>query len=194
MGPWDSQDSFWDMVNPRDTGSCLVVDRQYTNVGALFGVRQVQCSVPIANFACQKDGKRMTDLVTLEKNANMEVVKYVKVYNEKGECSFIHDFIKCFTNKSNSLEKFWNKDYHSIFDPRDYSKLVPNNRLDIIYGMIFNPDTDSKSSVQVVNKISYDEEVISSGCTYRYLRPKILTFHNACLAIGMQKYIRYIDI
>ncbi|CAB3381107.1 Hypothetical predicted protein [Cloeon dipterum] len=76
MGPWDSQDSFWDMVNPRDTGSCLVVDRQYTNVGALFGVRQVQCSVPIANFACQKDGKRMTDLVTLEKNANMEVVKY----------------------------------------------------------------------------------------------------------------------
>ncbi|XP_065350656.1 uncharacterized protein LOC135946374 [Cloeon dipterum] len=73
VGPWDSQDSFWDTVNPRDSGSCLVVDRQYANKeGAPFGVRQVQCSVPIANFACQKDGKRITDFVNLEKNADME--------------------------------------------------------------------------------------------------------------------------
>ncbi|CAB3387935.1 Hypothetical predicted protein [Cloeon dipterum] len=72
VGPWDSQDSFWETVNPRDSGSCLVVDRQYAKEGAPFGVRQVQCSLPIANFACQKDGKRMTDLVTLEKNADME--------------------------------------------------------------------------------------------------------------------------
>ncbi|XP_065344318.1 uncharacterized protein LOC135942233 [Cloeon dipterum] len=67
QGPWDSQDNFWQMVNPRDVGSCLVVDRQYAKSGTPFGVRQVQCSRPSANFACQKDGKNIADLVNDDK-------------------------------------------------------------------------------------------------------------------------------
>ncbi|CAB3378810.1 Hypothetical predicted protein [Cloeon dipterum] len=63
VGPWDSTDDFWDMVNPRDDGSCLVVDRQYAKKGAPFGVRQVQCSAPTGNFACQTDGKKVDDVV-----------------------------------------------------------------------------------------------------------------------------------
>ncbi|XP_065334628.1 uncharacterized protein LOC135935925 [Cloeon dipterum] len=63
VGPWDSTDDFWDMVNPRDDGSCLVVDRQYAKKGVPFGVRQVQCSSPTGNFACQTDGKRVDDVV-----------------------------------------------------------------------------------------------------------------------------------
>ncbi|CAB3373091.1 Hypothetical predicted protein [Cloeon dipterum] len=64
VGPWDSQDKFWDMVNPRDDGSCLVVDRQYTKAGTPFGVRQVQCSSKSANIACQKEGKKVEEIVS----------------------------------------------------------------------------------------------------------------------------------
>ncbi|XP_065351162.1 uncharacterized protein LOC135946736 [Cloeon dipterum] len=136
----------------------------------------------IYNQQSKEKAWKSTLFVTEALDRFWECNQKMKDYNSKGECSFIHDFIKCFTNKSDSLEKFWNKDFHDIFDPKDYSKLVPMDGLDVIYGMIFNPNSDSKKSVEVVNKISYDEEVISSGCTYRYLRPKILTFNNACSA------------
>ncbi|XP_065336656.1 uncharacterized protein LOC135937433 [Cloeon dipterum] len=74
VGPWDSTDDFWDMVNPRDDGSCLVVDRQYAKEGAPFGVRQVQCSASTANFACQVDGKRINDLVNAGSADKSEVL------------------------------------------------------------------------------------------------------------------------
>ncbi|XP_065335077.1 uncharacterized protein LOC135936249 isoform X2 [Cloeon dipterum] len=70
LGPWDSTDDFWEMINPRDDGSCLVVDRQYAKEGAPFGVRQVQCSAPTANFACQMENKRIDDLVNAGSNKN----------------------------------------------------------------------------------------------------------------------------
>ncbi|XP_065351998.1 uncharacterized protein LOC135947232 [Cloeon dipterum] len=113
----------------------------------------------------------------------MECNQKMKDYNSKGECSFIHDFIKCFTNKSDSLEKFWNKDFRSIFDPRDYSRMVAMSAIMNNNGSLNFSESEFRKYVQVVNKISYAEDVISSRCTYRYLRPKILTFKEACLAI-----------
>ncbi|CAB3386049.1 Hypothetical predicted protein [Cloeon dipterum] len=82
VGPWDSQDSFWETVNPRDTGSCLVVDRQYAKEGAPFGVRQVQCSSPTANFACQKDNARMADFVNSEINTGTATILRSPSINE----------------------------------------------------------------------------------------------------------------
>ncbi|CAB3380488.1 Hypothetical predicted protein [Cloeon dipterum] len=74
LGPWDSQGKFWSMLNPRDTGSCLAIDRQYTIEGAPFGVRQVQCSSPSGNFACQKEG-RIDSIVNGEKETSEEKIK-----------------------------------------------------------------------------------------------------------------------
>ncbi|CAB3380486.1 Hypothetical predicted protein [Cloeon dipterum] len=74
LGPWDSQGKFWSMLNPRDTGSCLAIDRQYTIEGAPFGVRQVQCSSPSGNFACQKEGK-VDSIVNGEKTTSEDRTK-----------------------------------------------------------------------------------------------------------------------
>ncbi|XP_065351799.1 uncharacterized protein LOC135947129 [Cloeon dipterum] len=132
----------------------------------------------IHNQQSKEQAYKSTLFVTEALDRFWECDQRMKDYNSKGECSFIHDFIKCFTNKSDSLEKFWNKDFHSIFDPKDYSRMKP---MDFVYGLLSNPK--SRISLQVVNKISYAEEVISSGCTYRYLRPKILTLNDSCFAI-----------
>ncbi|XP_065350685.1 uncharacterized protein LOC135946403 [Cloeon dipterum] len=74
LGPWDSQGDFWSMLNPRDTGSCLAIDRQYTVEGAPFGVRQVQCSSRSGNFACQKEG-RLDKVVNSEKETSDQRTK-----------------------------------------------------------------------------------------------------------------------
>ncbi|CAB3378393.1 Hypothetical predicted protein [Cloeon dipterum] len=85
QGPWDSQDNFWQMVNPRDVGSCLVVDRQYAKPGTPFGVRQVQCFSPSANFACQKDGKSISDLVNDDKMTAAQLYEGGKFWTDTVE-------------------------------------------------------------------------------------------------------------
>ncbi|XP_065346454.1 uncharacterized protein LOC135943717 [Cloeon dipterum] len=73
IGPWDSQDKFWDKVNPRDDGSCLAVDREYTKTGTPFGVRQMKCSSPSTNFACQREGQRVDEFVNGDQEKSTRV-------------------------------------------------------------------------------------------------------------------------
>ncbi|XP_065351876.1 uncharacterized protein LOC135947162 [Cloeon dipterum] len=104
VGPWDSQDKFWDMVNPRDDGSCLVVDRQYAKAGTPFGVRQVQCSSQSANFACQKEDYRADDLVNKDQESDEERVR------TNCDLPYCSDLEYCGVNKNFSA-KTENGDY-----------------------------------------------------------------------------------
>ncbi|CAB3380487.1 Hypothetical predicted protein [Cloeon dipterum] len=139
-----------------------------------------------------------------------EIVKEIKIQDE---CSFVHNFMKCYTNETTALEKFWTRDLDNVFDPRDYALTMLKSYLQMAIGMdqimkenthilssdkpplqvesfkiIVNQDVrESQKFVRYVNLLSMTEEYTSSRCSYKLLRPKNWTSRDACLE--MDKYL-----
>ncbi|XP_065335679.1 uncharacterized protein LOC135936695 [Cloeon dipterum] len=111
--------------------------------------------------------------------------------NQKGKCSFIHDFIKCLTNGSASfLDQFWNLNLNNAFGPKDFSYSMKFSLLAYNYykktnipydGVLL--DDNIRTYVEYVNKVSYTEEAVSSRCIFKYLQPKNLTWKEACMEL-----------
>ncbi|XP_065331882.1 uncharacterized protein LOC135934228 [Cloeon dipterum] len=111
------------------------------------------------------------------------------------ECSYVHNFLKCFTNGSTSLEKFWNRDLHHLFDSREFAMTISKFYLDtlttldsdngtplIVSDLIKNKDVRLQQYIEYVDSQSFSEEFISSNCTFNLLRPKNMTLNDSCLA------------
>ncbi|CAB3360871.1 Hypothetical predicted protein [Cloeon dipterum] len=61
LGAWDSSDTFWNKVNPEQTGSCLVI-QQKGDVTSPFGISQISCQSLLANSACELINRSIAEI------------------------------------------------------------------------------------------------------------------------------------
>ncbi|XP_065353033.1 uncharacterized protein LOC135947953 [Cloeon dipterum] len=185
---------------------------------ALEDFRSLMKKYPASLFKKASDNLNALRMMLIEQNKeetwkstlfiNMALEKFSECNtivrsNKEVECSYVYSFLKCFTNGSTSLEKFWNRDLHNLFDSREYALTISQMPSDFMtmehlsnyyyenYGVTKNNDyLRLQQYIEYVDSQSFSEEFTGSMCTFELLRPKNLTLNDACLT--KEKYFESI--
>ncbi|CAB3375341.1 Hypothetical predicted protein [Cloeon dipterum] len=64
IGPWDSKEKFWSLINTVAAGSCLMLKQSMKLYSAELDVSQISCTSRLINAACESRNKSVEQLIS----------------------------------------------------------------------------------------------------------------------------------